>query len=113
VTSSTARLTSYSITLSARTNSAGGTVTPIALAVLRLITSSNLSQRAGLGGVDSEGSMSAARTHRPSGVASSSGHRPILYLLPTEADCRGFIVDDVGPRLADLEWSARLTEHRR
>jgi hypothetical protein len=32
----------YSITLSARTNNAGGTVTPIALAVLRLITSSNL-----------------------------------------------------------------------
>ena len=31
----------YSITLSARTNNAGGTVTPIALAVLRLITSSN------------------------------------------------------------------------
>ena len=22
---------------------------------------------------------------------------PILYLLPTEADCRGFIVDDVEP----------------
>jgi hypothetical protein len=32
----------YSITLSARTNNASGTVTPIALAVLRLITSSNL-----------------------------------------------------------------------
>ena len=31
----------YSITLSARPNNAGGTVTPIALAVLRLITSSN------------------------------------------------------------------------
>jgi hypothetical protein len=31
----------YSITLSARTNKASGTVTPIALAVLRLITSSN------------------------------------------------------------------------
>ena len=31
----------YSITLSARTNNAGGTVTPIALAVLRLITCSN------------------------------------------------------------------------
>jgi hypothetical protein len=34
----------YSITLSARTNSAGGTVTPIALAVLRLITSEALPQ---------------------------------------------------------------------
>ena len=22
---------------------------------------------------------------------------PILYLLPTEADCRGFLVDDVEP----------------
>ena len=32
----------YSITLSARANNASGTVTPIALAVLRLITSSNL-----------------------------------------------------------------------
>src|SRR4029077_5560090 len=32
----------YSITLSARTNNASGTVTPIALAVLRLITNSNL-----------------------------------------------------------------------
>ena len=32
----------YSINLSARTNSVSGTVTPIALAVLRLITSSNL-----------------------------------------------------------------------
>jgi len=32
----------YSITLSARSNSAGGTVTPIAFAVLRLITRSNL-----------------------------------------------------------------------
>jgi hypothetical protein len=31
----------YSITLSARANRASGTVTPIALAVLRLITSSN------------------------------------------------------------------------
>ena len=31
----------YSITLSARANNASGTVTPIALAVLRLITSSN------------------------------------------------------------------------
>jgi hypothetical protein len=31
----------YSITLSARSNSAAGTVTPIAFAVLRLITSSN------------------------------------------------------------------------
>ena len=35
-------LVGYSITLSARTNNASGTVTPIALAVLRLITSSNL-----------------------------------------------------------------------
>ena len=32
----------HSITLSARTNNVSGTVTPIALAVLRLITSSNL-----------------------------------------------------------------------
>ena len=32
----------YSITLSARANNASGTVTPIAFAVLRLITSSNL-----------------------------------------------------------------------
>jgi hypothetical protein len=32
----------YSISLSARSNNASGTVTPIALAVLRLITSSNL-----------------------------------------------------------------------
>jgi hypothetical protein len=32
----------YSITLSARANNASGTVTPIALAVLRLIQSSNL-----------------------------------------------------------------------
>ena len=32
----------HSITLSARTNNASGTVTPIALAVFRLITSSNL-----------------------------------------------------------------------
>jgi hypothetical protein len=36
------RTQNYSITLSARANSASGTVTPIALAVLRLITSSNL-----------------------------------------------------------------------
>jgi hypothetical protein len=35
-------LVGYSITLSARTNNASGTVTPIALAVFRLITSSNL-----------------------------------------------------------------------
>ena len=33
---------SHSITLSARASKASGTVTPIALAVLRLITSSNL-----------------------------------------------------------------------
>ena len=32
----------HSITLSARANNASGTVTPIALAVLRLITKSNL-----------------------------------------------------------------------
>ena len=32
----------YSITSSARTNNVSGTVTPIALVVLRLITSSNL-----------------------------------------------------------------------
>jgi hypothetical protein len=32
----------YSITLSARTNNDSGTVTPIALAVLRLIANSNL-----------------------------------------------------------------------
>ena len=32
----------YSITLSARTNNASGTVTPIVLAVLTLITNSNL-----------------------------------------------------------------------
>jgi hypothetical protein len=32
----------YSITLSARANNDSGTVTPIALAVLRLITNSNL-----------------------------------------------------------------------
>src|SRR5437762_12576757 len=34
-------VTAYSITLSARATSAGGTVTPSALAVLRLIASSN------------------------------------------------------------------------
>jgi hypothetical protein len=33
----------YSITLSARTKNASGTVTPIALAALRLITKLNLS----------------------------------------------------------------------
>ena len=37
-----AKTIGYSITLSARTNNASGTVTPIALAVFRLITSSNL-----------------------------------------------------------------------
>ena len=42
VTPQATSLLNYSITLSARTNNASGTVTSIALAVLRLITSSNL-----------------------------------------------------------------------
>ena len=40
--SATSSTHTYSITLSARANSASGTVTPMALAVFRLITSSNL-----------------------------------------------------------------------
>jgi hypothetical protein len=41
VPKSAASLLNYSITLSARTNNVSGTVTPIALAVLRLTTNSN------------------------------------------------------------------------
>jgi hypothetical protein len=63
----------YSITLSARANNAGGTVTPIALAVLRLITSSNL--------VGCSTGMSATLMQRTGArVSEGEGKRPLLQV---------------------------------